>query len=242
MHSHIVPGVDDGARTYSEATEMICRMRDKLEINSTIVFTPHYSSSMSERIVHARSEQANLFQDRIEEEFPEGLSFLTAGELMVQGHFLRHIEQVRYPGTGWVLVEFSTGVTWTETLIQVRRIISRGYNPLIAHPERYRWCRRKRSRLIKLSKIGCGVLVSARSFSFEKYAATARNLLRDGLCHAICSDAHSSSDYILDGRLKKKLEDFSRIPWAVVTRTMPELILNDMKLPELPLLEQKKVL
>ena len=217
-------------------------MRDNIGSNSTIVFTPHYSSSMSGRIVYARSERANLFQDKIEEEFPEGLSFLTAGELMVRGHFLRHMEQVRYPGTGWVLIEFSTDVSWIETLIQIRRIISRGYNPLIAHPERYRWCRRKRSRLIKLSKMGCGALVSARSLSFEKYAATARNLLRDGLCHAICSDAHSPRDYILDGRLKKKLEHFSRIPWAVVTLTMPELILNDMKLPELPLYEQKKIL
>ena len=217
-------------------------MRDQLEVNSTVVFTPHYSSSMSGRIVHARSERANLFQDRIEEEFPEGLSFLTAGELMVRGHFLKHMEQVRYPGTGWVLIEFGTGVTWIETLIQVRRIISKGYYPLIAHPERYRWCRKKRSRLIKLSKMGCGALVSARSLIFEKYAATARNVLRDGLCHAICSDAHSPRDYMLDSRLKKKLEDFSRIPWSVLSRSMAELILNDMKLPELPLIEQKKII
>ncbi len=217
-------------------------MIDKLEINSTVVFTPHYSSSMSKRIIHSRTERANRFQDRVEEEFPEALSFLTSGELMVRGHFLKHMEQVRYPGTGWVLIEFGTAVTWIETLIQVRRIISKGYYPLIAHPERYRWCRRKRSRLIKLSKMGCGALVSARSLSFQKYASTARNLLRDGLCHAICSDAHSPRDYILDKKLEKKLEGFSRIPWSVITRTMPELILNDMKLPELPLLEQKKVL
>ncbi len=227
--------MDDGARTFSEAKEIIDRMSQSLEAGSTVVFTPHYSCSMNRKIVSARQSRSLQFIDWIEKENHGQLNFLNAGELMLQGRALKYMEEVRYPGTGWVLVEFTTGVTWIETLLQLRRLIKKGYLPLLAHPERYRWCRRKPERLIKLSTIGCGTMVSARSFRFKKYAAAARNLLKKGLSHALCSDAHSPADMILDEELKNRVNKFSRVPWQILTGEMPEMILNDSRLPELPL-------
>ena len=241
LHSHIVPAVDDGARTNSEAIEIISRMRERLERGSTVVFTPHYSCSMSRRVVDGRHKRSLQFLDRVEAEFSPDLSFLAAGELMIERSSLRYMEETRYPGTGWVLVEFNTGVSWIETLIQLRRIINRGYSPLIAHPERYRWCRQRNERLIKLSKMGCGTMVSARSFRLNRYANTARKLLKNGLSHALCSDAHSIRDIILDGELKKKLDESSSIPWQVLTGDIPNMILNDLKLPELPLTGERQL-
>lgn len=219
---------------------MIGRLRDSLKVGSTVVFTPHYSCLMNRREVDTRQRRSYQFQDQMEEKYSPGLNFLTAGELMIRGSYLKYMERIRYPGTGWVLVEFETGISWIETLLQLRRLIKKGYSPLVAHPERYRWCRRKRNRLLTLSRMGCGSIVSARSLRFEKYAATARNLLGDGLSHALCSDAHSPRDFILDRRLQKKVEEFSRIPWQTLTSEMPEMILNDMKLPELPLFPRRK--
>ncbi len=240
LHSHIVPAVDDGARTNSEAEEIMGRMSRKLEVGSTIVFTPHYSCSMHRKVVETRRKRTFQFQNRVEEKYTPGLNFLAAGELLIRGSSLKYMEELRYPGTGWVLVEFVTGVSWIETLIQLKRIIGMGYSPLIAHPERYRWCRRKRERLIKLSEMGCGTMVSARSLRMDKYVTTARLLLRDGLSHALCSDAHSPRDLILDGKLKEKLEESSRVPWSVLTSEIPDMILNDMKLPVLPLPERRE--
>ncbi|MCK5786802.1 MAG: hypothetical protein KAH54_09640 [Candidatus Sabulitectum sp.] len=232
--------MDDGARTNFEAIEIITRMRERLEPGSTIVFTPHYSSSMSRRVADGRRRKSVQFLDRMEEEFSPDLSFLAAGELMIQRGSLKHMEEIRYPGTGWVLVEFDTGVSWIETLIQLKRIINKGYSPLIAHPERYRWCRRKNKKLITLSEMGCGTMVSARSFKLKRYAAAARNLLKDGLSHALCSDAHSIRDPILDGDLKKKLDESSSVPWQILTGDIPDMILNDLKLPELPLTGKRR--
>lgn len=240
LHSHIVPAVDDGARTDSDAEEMIGRMSDKLETNSTIVFTPHYSCTMHRKVAEIRRIKSFQFQDRMEKKYTPGLNFLSAGELLIRGTSFRYMEEIRYPGTAWVLVEFDTGISWLETLIQLRRIIHRGYSPLIAHPERYRWCRRKKERLIKLSGMGCGTMVSARSFRLKKYATTARHLLRDGLSHVLCSDAHSIRDLILDGTLKEKIEESSAVPWHILTNEMPNKILNNIKLPELPLFQGGK--
>lgn len=241
LHSHIVPAVDDGARTYAVASKMLQRMKNKMEMGSTIVFTPHLDSLMHRRVVTARIQRSLEFQDRVEDEFPEEFNFLLAGELLIRGWQMNYLEDIRYPGTGWVLVEFKTSISWIKTVIQLKRIISRGYFPLLAHPERYRWCRRRKERLVVLSKMGCGVLVSARSLRFEKYAATARHLLKEGLCHALCSDAHSLSDYILDDSTRVKVEKSSKTPWDVLTYEMPNLVLNNMKLPELPLQAKMKL-
>ncbi len=219
---------------------MISNMRDRLEPDSTIVFTPHYSCSMGNRVVEGKHRISIQFQKQMEKKFMGEISFFSAGELMVRGVSLRHMEEVRYPGTGWVLVEFDTTVSWVETLIQLKRIISKGYYPLIAHPERYRWCRQNRNKLIRLSRIGCGAVVSARSLRFKKYAAAARGLLTDGFCHCLCSDAHSPQDLILDNSLKERIQGFSAVPWSVLTGELPEMILNDMKLPELPLVTHRK--
>lgn len=218
---------------------MLNRMSASLEADSTVVFTPHYSCRMNRRIAMARRNKSMKFQDRVDEEFSGKLNFLIAGELMISGGSLKYMEEIRYPGTGWVLVEFRTSVSWLETLIQLRRLISRGYMPLIAHPERYGWCRRKRSRLVTLSRMGCGAMISARSFRIKKYALAARSLLRDGLSHAICSDAHSPRDHIIDRKLKEKITDFSRVPWEVLTKESPEMILSDERLPELPLPKER---
>lgn len=193
---------------------------------------------MHRTVLKSRGERAFQFACQQEKSFSDCLNFLTAGELLVTGASVRYMEETRYPGTGWVLVEFDERAIWYQIVFQIKRIINLGYSPLIAHPERYRWCRRRKERLIKLSKMGCGILVSARSLRYEKYSATACQLLREGLCHALASDVHSSNDYILNDDLRKIVEKSSVLPWQVLTREMPARILNDMKLPELPLLKK----
>jgi tyrosine-protein phosphatase YwqE len=193
---------------------------------------------MPRTVVNSRKQKSFQFATKQESEFSGVLSYLTAGELLIEAPSIRYLEETRYPGTGWVLVEFAERTTWFHLLFQIKRILSSGYFPLIAHPERYRWCRSRKERLIKLSKMGCGVLVSARSLRLAKYSAAASQLLQEGLCHALASDVHSPRDFILDDQLKEIVEKTTILPWQLLTMEMPDRILNDMKLPELPLLKR----
>ena len=233
LHSHLVPGVDDGAQTHDESLTILRRMGREYGSGSTVVFTPHYSAFMPSRVAGGRQGNVNRFIEGVSGQFD--MEFLPAGELLVKGFSLENLEKVRYPGTGFVLVEFNSGVAWVETLLHLRRIIRKGYRPLIAHPERYYWCRNRGDRLVKLSRMGCGSIVSARSLRYPKYAGAARKLLSKGLAHAIASDVHSSSDRILSGELKSELGAFSCVPWDVLTYEIPSLILEDGSLPLLPL-------
>ncbi len=216
---------------------MMDAMNSAYSSGSVVAATPHYAASMPSRVIEVRSRRVESFLESVGDTV--GFELIQAGELLVTGFDLAPLELVRYPGTGWVLVEFSTNISWLETLFHLKRILRKGYFPLVAHPERYRWCRRNPRRLVTLSAMGCGTLVSARSLRFEKYAATARRILAKGLAHGLCSDAHSPSDHILDRRLESRLEEFTSLPWHLLTRDIPRLVLDDKPLPPLPLVERE---
>ncbi|MFA6619331.1 MAG: CpsB/CapC family capsule biosynthesis tyrosine phosphatase [Candidatus Neomarinimicrobiota bacterium] len=233
LHSHLVPAVDDGVKTHNEAFSILRRMEKAYPSESTVVFTPHFAAFMPANVASGRKQAVSRFIEGVSGKY--NLEFLSAGELLIKGFALDNLETVRYPGTGYVLVEFDFSITWMETLLQIERVKRRGYRPLVAHPERYKWCIRNPFKTVKLSKMGCGIVVSARSLLYPGYAETARLLLARGLSHALASDAHSSSDYILDGELRMKLEDTSRISWDALTGEIPWMILQDRTLPVLPL-------
>lgn len=233
LHTHLVPGVDDGVQTHGEAISILQRMEEAYGPGSGVVFTPHYKAFMPMRVAGGRDANVGRFMDGITGMFR--LELYAAGELLVHGIALENLEKVRFPGTGFVLVEFYDGVTWVETLLHLRRIMRKGYKPLIAHPERYGWCRKRGDRLVKLSRMGCGSIVSARSLRYPRFAGTARMLLAEGLAHAVASDVHSSSDWILSGKLKGMIQNMSVVDWEILTMEIPSLVLEDGLLPDLPL-------
>jgi len=229
----LVPGVDDGAGTHGEALRILERMGTEYPAGSTVVLTPHFTAYMPGRVARGKSDSAIRFIEGAEK--LTHLRLMAAGELMLSGFALENLERCRYPGTGHVLIEFFSGITWMETLLQVRRVLRRGYRPLLAHPERYHWCRGRSDRLVKLSRMGCGVLVSARSLQNRKHAPEARRLLEGGFAHGLCSDAHSDRDAILGEKLRSGLAPDILVPWEVYTWEIPSMILEDLPLPELPL-------
>ncbi len=233
LHSHIVPGVDDGARNFEESAKILDNMEQSYTDGSIVVFTPHYSVNMPAKLTAGRNRRVTEYIKYLSDKY--SYNIISAGELLLRGLSQRNLEQARYPGTGWVLVEFSSRVGWLKTLLCIRRIIRKGYSPLIAHPERYHWCRRKNSRLVVLSRMGCGALLSARSLKNRRCAPVARKLLEAGLVHGIASDTHSPDDYILDSRLRSLVEKYSCISWNRLTFENPRIILEDEMLPALPL-------
>lgn len=189
---------------------------------------------MPSRLQEGRKADAGRFVSGIGDRFD--LELLAAGELLLSGFRLDGLERLRYPGTGWVLVEFSTGVTWMETLIRLRLVLRRGFRPLLAHPERYRWCAGKPERLIELSRMGCGSLASARSLRKPEYASFMRDLLAAGLYHAVSSDVHSLSDHVLDSGTRERLAiQEGGMYWEALTGENPARVLEDLALPALPL-------
>lgn len=141
IHSHLVPGVDDGAPTLDDALESVGRMA-ALGIR-TILTTPHFDASLlsvpagEERI----EEVEAAFQSLVEAaaaRHPD-VRLLRGFEIMLDEPSPDLSDaRVRMAGTSSVLVEWPSMEVPPGTPEVLARLRSRGWRPIVAHPERYR--------------------------------------------------------------------------------------------------------
>jgi len=141
IHSHLVPGVDDGARDVAASVQSVERFT-RLSIRR-IVTTPHIDGSLThdparlEERLTAVSEAWARAAEAIGERFPE-VEFRRGHEVL-----LDHPEvdlsdpRLRLAGTSFVLVEWPRLKVPPRTGPVLERIRGMGYRPIVAHPERY---------------------------------------------------------------------------------------------------------
>jgi protein-tyrosine phosphatase len=141
FHSHLVPGVDDGARTLDEALEGVERMV-AVGIRK-IVTTPHLDGSVTrdreafaERMAEVDAAWA-VVHAAVAKRFPE-VDFRRGHELLldVPDPDLSD-RRIRLGGTSFVLVEWPRLQLPPGTAEVLARFRAGGVRPIIAHPERY---------------------------------------------------------------------------------------------------------
>ena len=141
LHSHLVPGVDDGARTLDEALEAVERMASAGI--GRILTTPHLNASITHdpaklderlgQVDDAWEEVSRAVADR----FPE-LEFQRGYEIMLDVPDPDLSDpRLRLAGTPFVLVEWPRLQIPPRTEHVLQRIRADGYMPILAHPERY---------------------------------------------------------------------------------------------------------
>lgn len=196
IHTHILPGLDDGAESLEEALAM-ARMAaaDGIE---TLFATPHvipgsYGSS-SEGILKAAGElQTFLEENDISIRILPGAEYYIGPELpeMCAGGKALFLNNKKK----YLLVEFPALQVppYTEQVFYDLRL--QGIIPVIAHPERNREFAGKPVLLYNLISKGALVQITSGSLTglFGKSVSqTAREFVSRGWAHFIASDAHSS--------------------------------------------------
>lgn len=141
LHSHLVPGVDDGARTREDALEGIGRMV-KVGIRR-IVTTPHLEGrlTLDPAAFSARMERVDPAWERLRtavgKRFPE-VELHRGHEVLLDTPDPDLSDpRVRLAGTSWVLVEWPRLQVPPGSTRAVARLGGSGVRPIIAHPERY---------------------------------------------------------------------------------------------------------
>ena len=141
LHSHLVPGVDDGARSLEEALEAVERM--VAAGIGRIVTTPHVNASLTHDSSSLRDwldEVDQSFQglvEQVRQRFPD-LQLLRGHEVMLDVPDPDFSDaRLRVAGTSFVLVEWPHLQIPPLTERVIQRIVDTGYHPILAHPERY---------------------------------------------------------------------------------------------------------
>lgn len=192
IHSHFLPGIDDGARDAAECAEML---RIAAASGTThLVATPH-----ADYRFHHDPEVARRLLDEARRAAPPGLD-LTLG---CDFHLMQdNIEAARETprqftlnSSRYLLVELSDMVIFPNTGELFGRLEEAGLRVIISHPERNPLLRQRPSLLREWVDQGRLLQVTASALTGEWGAATrnfARKLLAEGMVHFIASDAHGA--------------------------------------------------
>ena len=146
LHSHIVPGFDDGARSMEDALEM-ARMAADSGV-TILAATSHGNLSQGDPGACLRDYRKRLAMLRREVRLA-GIRLKLAGgmEILLTGETLRYAERHRLPGLrggNWILAEFVFDIPQARARKRLEFLDRQGYQVILAHPERYCSCRSTR--------------------------------------------------------------------------------------------------
>lgn len=196
VHSHILPGVDDGARDGKSAARML-RIASEEGIDA-IVVTPHFVNGTDKEKTLLIKKRYAVVRKWLKERYPDMVLYL-GNELYYSDGIIEALDQgiaLTMNGTKYVLVEFPVYVEFPYIQKAVQRLLYAGYIPIIAHVERYERIR-KRTDIEELVDMGAYIQVNASSiigkhgFSEKRYI---KGLLKKHLVHFVGTDAHNSKD------------------------------------------------
>ena len=197
LHSHILPGLDDGARTVEDSRELARRALQ--DGTRSIAATPHVRWDYPTTAQRMEEGVAALRRDFEEQGIP--LSVLHGGEIdldqleTLPGEELAAFTLARsgryllleFPYRGWPL-------SLERTVFNLR---IRGLQALLAHPERSKEVQDRPDRLTRAVAGGALVQITAASVDGRlgrAARAAAERLLELRLVHVLASDAHRPAD------------------------------------------------
>lgn len=199
-HCHLLPFVDDGPGGWDEAEALLGRLADSLGSGSLCFASPHVRISAcasQSSFVHARMDEYTAVVKKAAGGTRVGL----APEILLDAlsPVPPELFFMCYPGTNLLLVELPPGIPRVIAVLMLGRLSKRGFSLMLAHPERYRFARRRPSCLASLASAGIALQVSLRSLRspVAEIRLAAEGLLRNGLCHVLASDCHHPGDAML---------------------------------------------
>ena len=174
MHTHILPGIDDGSQTIGQTTNMLRTAYD--EGIRVIVATPHFGIR-NPGITIAGAKEALAEAQKKADEITPGIKIILGSELYYSDGIIDSLERGECPtigGTSYALVEFSTRESRERISQCIQEMVWKGYRPIIAHLERYRCLEGDIEAVRALVDRGAAVQINCRSFLDGAAAAAAR--------------------------------------------------------------------
>ena len=193
IHSHLLYGVDDGARSREEAIQML---KEAKEQNiETMILTPHYRKGMFKHLNEIIQEN---FIDLKVVAKEIGIDIYLGTEFHVNSSIVEYLRRGRcrtLADTEYVLAEYGYDTEFTYIKSTTQELLLNGYIPIIAHAERYGCLREEMERVELLRDMGAMIQVNADTIlGLEGFFAknTVKKLLKKKLVDFVASDCHGS--------------------------------------------------
>ena len=195
LHTHILPGMDDGAENVEKSIEMLKAQRSQGV--DTVVLTPHFyryqenPKMFLERRLKSASELAKAME-KMGEERRELPTLVLGAEVAWRPDMAEwdELAQLCIGQTNNLLLELPFGPWSDKMLDHLYNFIGRsGVMPIIAHLDRYLKLQPK-EYIEDVMSLGAYVQVGSDILCHPLHRSGAMKLLRDGKVHTIASDCH----------------------------------------------------
>jgi tyrosine-protein phosphatase YwqE len=195
IHSHILPGIDDGSKNLEESLAIIQRMQS-YGINN-IVATPHIMESVWENTPSNINNKLTELQAYLNTTGISNFNIRAAAEYLIDSNFnkLLKTEKLLTIKDSYILVEISylnAPLNLYEILFNIQ---IEGYKPILAHPERYLFYHSNYKEYQKLKDAGCLFqlnLLSLSNYYGSGVKQVAQKLLENNMYNFVGTDTHHS--------------------------------------------------
>ncbi|MEE9363607.1 MAG: CpsB/CapC family capsule biosynthesis tyrosine phosphatase [Cellulophaga sp.] len=194
MHNHILPGIDDGAKTVEDS---IALLKGFSEFGVTkFIATPHIMHNYYPNNSMTINCSLAILQNELKKSNLCDFSIRIAAEHMIDSNFedVLTANEIMPLNENHLLVEMSylqASINFDDAIIKVA---SKGYFPILAHPERYGFLHNRIRKHEEYKQQGILYqmnLLSLGDFYGKEVNKTALKLLDAGLINFIASDVHN---------------------------------------------------
>lgn len=209
IHSHILPGIDDGSPDL-ETSVLLIKGLMKLGVKKSIA-TPHIISDLYRNTPSTIANSLLLLKTELKN---QGIDFeiSAAAEYMLDTYFfqlLKSGEPLLTISDNFILTEFSY-VSPPDEIEKISfEIITAGYKPILAHPERYGFFNRNFGMYNKLSELGFLLqvnLLSLAGFYGKDCKKAAQYILDNNLAAFTATDLHHERHLAMLNQKKSRAE------------------------------------
>ena len=194
IHNHILPGIDDGAKTPEESLGLIEGFG---EFGVTrFIATPHIMHNYYPNTRESIAKAFALLRNELLKNDLKHISIATSAEHMIDDNYesLLNAGDIMPMATDYILVEMSylqRPINFREAIIKT---VSKRLYPILAHPERYNFLHKNTKKYAVYKERGILFqlnLLSLGDFYGKEVQKIALKLLDDGLVDYVGSDVHN---------------------------------------------------
>ncbi len=200
MHSHLLPGIDDGLKTLDETITFIAALQQLGY--SKLICTPHIISDMYPNDADTIMPKLELVQQALQQK-NINIKIEAAAEYMVDLEMEKNIlagKPLLTFGKNLILIEMSYMAPSPNMERVIFQLRLKGLQPVLAHPERYSYYHRDFKTYQRFIDMGCLLqvnLLSINGYYGKQIKQVAEKLITTGMVSLIGTDMHHQTH--LDG-------------------------------------------
>lgn len=215
IHSHLLPGIDDGAKDLDNSIELIQKM-SSLGIKNFIT-TPHVLGDLYPNSSEIIKEKLSEIKRELSNRAMHDIAIRASAEYMMDEQFSIRLEEndILPLKDNFILIEmsyFNAPLNLYDILFEIQL---KEYKPILAHPERYNFYHLEFNNYYKLKKAGCLFQLNLLSLT-DHYGKGVRKisekLLKLGMYDFVGTDVHHFNhlkllETIFNSKIKDKIKD-----------------------------------